>query len=84
MHLIKTLAGKVNSPVHELEKKIEAAARAAKGTGKAAQEPRSQREASQRRAASCWSELKTINGIPVIIHNLGAADGDFLQAWPTR
>ena len=37
------------------------------------------REASNA-ASLLLEEVKTINGIPVIIHNLGAASGDFLQA----
>jgi len=76
--LIKSLAGKVNSPVGELEKKIESLVEQQKAMEKqlgAAQ----QREASNA-ASRLLEEIKTINGIPAIIHNLGAVDGDFLQA----
>ncbi len=76
--LIKSLAGKVNSPVHELEKKIESLLehqKAAEKQIKIAQ----QREASNA-ASNLLEEIKTINGVPAIIHNLGSADGDFLQA----
>jgi alanyl-tRNA synthetase len=76
--LIKSLAGKVNSPIGELEKKIESLVENQKAMEKqlgAAQ----QREASNA-ASLLLEEIKIINGIPAIIHNLGAVDGDFLQA----
>jgi len=76
--LIKSLAGKVNSPVGELEKKIELLIEQQKAMGKqlgAAQ----QREASNA-ASRLLEEIKTINDVPAIIHNLGAVDADFLQA----
>ncbi len=76
--LIKTLAGKVNSPVHELDKKIEAMLEHQKAVEKQLKAAQ-QREASNA-ASLLLKEVKIINGIPVIIHNLGAADGDFLQA----
>ncbi|MBE0539990.1 MAG: alanine--tRNA ligase [Verrucomicrobia bacterium] len=76
--LIKAVAGKVNSPIHELEKKIEALM---------AQQKKLEKEiqiARQRNASNAASELlervQTVNGIPLITHNLGDADGDFLQA----
>ena len=77
LHLIKTLAGKVNSPVHELEKKIESLLehqRAIEKQLKAAQ----QREASNV-ASNLLEHSHAINGIPAIIHNVGGVDGDFLQ-----
>jgi alanyl-tRNA synthetase len=76
--LIKTLAGKVNSPVHELDKKIEALLAHQKVLEKEVQ------IAMQRNASNAASELleriQTVNGVPFISHNLGNADGDFLQA----
>jgi alanyl-tRNA synthetase len=76
--LIKTLADKVNSPVHELDKKIEAMIAHQKELEK------SLRTATMREASNAASELlervHTFNGIPAIIHNVGAVDGDFLQA----
>jgi len=76
--LIKTVAGRVNSPIHELEKKIESLL---------AQQKALEREvqiALQRNASNAASELlgsaQTVNGIPLITHNLGDANGDFLQA----
>jgi alanyl-tRNA synthetase len=76
--LIKLLAGKVNSPVHELDKKIEALLAHQKELEKQLKTAQ-QREASNA-ASLLLEEVKIINGIPVIIHNLGAAGGDFLQA----
>jgi alanyl-tRNA synthetase len=76
--LIKLLAGKVNSPVHELEKKIESLLEHQKAMEKQAKIAQ-QREASNA-ASLLLEEIKTVNGIPAIIHNLGGVDGDFLQA----
>jgi alanyl-tRNA synthetase len=76
--LIKLLAGKVNSPVHELEKKIESLLEHQKAMEKQARIAQ-QREASNA-ASNLLEEIKTINGMPAIIHNLGSADGDFLQS----
>ena len=76
--LIKTLAGKVNSPVYELEKKIEALLAHQKELEKQV------KTAMLRNASNAASELlgraQTVNGVPLITHNLGNADGDFLQA----
>jgi alanyl-tRNA synthetase/REP element-mobilizing transposase RayT len=76
--LIKTLAGKVNSPVHELEKKVEALLAHQKELEKTL------RTASQKEAAGRAKELiaqaVTVNGIPAIIANFGEADGNTLQA----
>jgi alanyl-tRNA synthetase len=76
--LIKSLAGKVNSPIHELDKKIDALLAHQKVLEKEVQ------IALQRNASNAASELlghaQTVNGIPMITHNLGDADGNFLQA----
>jgi alanyl-tRNA synthetase len=78
VYLIKTLAGKVNSPVHELDKKIEAMLTHQKELEK------SLRTATLREASNVASNLleqvHTLNGVPAIIHNIGGVDGDFLQA----
>jgi alanyl-tRNA synthetase/REP element-mobilizing transposase RayT len=76
--LIKLLAGKVNSPVHELEKKIESLLEHQKAMEKQIKVAQ-QREASNA-ASNLLEEIKTINGVPAIIHNLGSANGDFLQS----
>ena len=76
--LIRTVAGKVNSPIHELEKKIESLLAQQKELEKQV------KTAMQRNASNAASELlgsaQTVNGIPLITHNRGNADGDFLQA----
>jgi alanyl-tRNA synthetase/REP element-mobilizing transposase RayT len=76
--LIKNLAGKINAPVHELDKKIEALLAHQKELEK------SLRMATMREASNVASRLleqvQTINGVPAIIHNVGGVDGDFLQA----
>ena len=78
LHLIKSLAGKVNSPVHELEKKIDSLLEHQKTLEKQL------KSAQQREASNAASELlervQTVNDIPAIIHNVGGVDGDFLQA----
>ena len=78
LHLIKSLASKVNSPVHELEKKIESLLEHQKALEKQL------KSAQQREASNAASELlervQTVNDIPAIIHNIGGVDGDFLQA----
>jgi alanyl-tRNA synthetase len=76
--LIRTVAGKVNSPIHELEKKIESLLAQQKALEKEVQ------VALQRNASNAASELlstaQLVNDIPLITHNLGDATGDFLQA----
>jgi alanyl-tRNA synthetase len=78
LHLIRTLAGKINSPVHELEKKIESLLAHQKELEKEV------KITMLRNASNAASELlghaRDVNGIPLITHNLGEADGDFLQA----
>ena len=78
MQLIRSLAGKINSPVGELEKKVEALLAHQKELEK------SLKSAQQREASNAASELlervHTVNGTPAIIHNVGGVDGEFLQA----
>ncbi|MEQ2008498.1 MAG: alanine--tRNA ligase, partial [Limisphaerales bacterium] len=76
--LIKTVAGKLSSPIHELEKKIEAVLAQQKELEKQL------KLAVARNASNAASELLSrahdVNGTPLITHNLGDADGEFLQA----
>jgi alanyl-tRNA synthetase len=76
--LIKNVAGKINSPVGEVEKKIDALLAHQKELEKEI------KIAMQRNASNAASELlgraETVNGIPFIAHNLGEAEPDFLQA----
>jgi alanyl-tRNA synthetase len=78
LHLIKSLAGKVNSPVHELDKKIESLLAHQKELEK------SLNSAIQRNAAQTASWLLTraqeINGVPLITQNFPDSDADYLQA----
>ncbi len=78
LQLIKSIAGKINSPVGELEKKVEALLTHQKEL------ERSLRAATMREASNVASNLleqvHAINGTPSIIHNVGGMDGDFLQA----
>ncbi len=75
--LIRTVAGKINSPIHELEKKIEALLAQQKELEK------SLKAANQKEAAGSAKALlataETINGIPAIITNVSGADGETLQ-----
>ncbi len=77
LQLIRSIAGKINSPVHELEKKVDALLAQQKDMEKAL------KAAQQREASNAASQLleraQTVNGTPAIIHNVGAVDGDFLQ-----
>ncbi len=76
--LLKTVAGKINSPLGELEKKIEALLAHQKELEKQL------KAAQQREASNAASELlervQTVNGTPAIIHNVGGVTGDFLQS----
>ena len=78
LQLIRSLAGKINSPVGELEKKIEALLAHQKELEK------SLRSATLREASNVASNLlervQSVNDIPAILHNVGGVDGDFLQA----
>ncbi|HEY5296397.1 MAG TPA: alanine--tRNA ligase [Verrucomicrobiae bacterium] len=77
LHLIKNLAGKVNSPVHELEKKVESLLAYQKELEKQI------KSAQQKEAASAANHLlefaEPINGIPAIISSCDGSDGDYLQ-----
>ncbi|HZL12696.1 MAG TPA: alanine--tRNA ligase-related protein, partial [Verrucomicrobiae bacterium] len=78
LHLIKNLAGKINSPVHELEKKMESLLAHQKELEKQIKSA-NQKEAAVR-AKEFLANAETINEIPVIIANLADADGETLQA----
>ena len=78
LQLIKSIAGKINSPVGELEKKVEALLAHQKELEKSLKAAQ-QREASNV-ASNLLEQAHTLNGTPAIIHNVGGVDGDFLQA----
>jgi alanyl-tRNA synthetase len=78
LHLIKNLAGRVSSPVHELEKKIESLLAEQRELEK------SLKSAIQRSAAQTASWLlgraQEANDIPYITQNFPDSDADYLQA----
>jgi alanyl-tRNA synthetase len=75
---LKVLAGKLNSPLGEIERKLEAMLAQQK------QLEKQLKAAQQSQAAGLAKDLlpkaQTINGTPAIIENLGALTGDELQA----
>ncbi len=75
---LATLAGKLNAPVGELEKKIDALLAGQKELQKQL------KAVQQRQAAETARELaaraEPLRGIPAVVANLGALDGDSLQA----
>ena len=78
LRLIKAVADKVNSPVSELEKKIESLLAQQKDLEK-------QLEAMQQKQAAeiargLAAKAQAIGSTHAIVENLGAADGDFLQS----
>ncbi len=78
LHLIKTLAGKVNSPVGELEKKLESLLTQQKELEK--QLKGLQQKQAADLARSLAAKAQEIGKTRAIIENLGTGDGDFLQA----
>jgi len=78
LHLIKSIAGKINSPVGELEKKVEALLAHQKEL------ERQLKAAIARNAAQTAAWLLTrateVNGIPLITQNFPDSDGEYLQA----
>ena len=75
---LRALAAKLNSPVGDLEKKLEAVLARSKELEKALKAA-SQKESAVR-AKELAASAELINGIPTIIANLGQIDGDALQA----
>jgi alanyl-tRNA synthetase len=76
--LLMEMAAKVNSPIGELDKKIEALLAQQKDLEKQLKALQ-QKEAAQA-AKSLLGTATALNGIPSIIANVGALDGDTLQA----
>jgi alanyl-tRNA synthetase len=75
---LKAIAAQLGSPRADLEKKLESVIAQQKDLEKALKSAR-QREATGR-AAGLLGRAETIAGLPVIIADLGEADGDTLQA----
>ena len=76
--LIKSIAGRVSSPVHELEKKIEALLLHQRELEKQVKAS-TQKEAANT-AKSLLSSVVSLNGVPALVAQVSAADGDALQA----
>ncbi len=75
--LIRSLAGKLNSPLGELEKKLDGLLAHTKELEKALKAA-AQREAAGR-AKDLVANATVVNGTPVLAANLGEADGDTVQ-----
>jgi alanyl-tRNA synthetase len=78
LHLIRALASKVNSPVGELEKKLDSLLAQQKDLEK--QLRGWQQKQAAENARTLVARAQTIGGTTAIIENLGTADGDTLQA----
>jgi len=76
--LLRSVAGRLSAPVADLDKKVEALLAHQKEI------ERQLKVAVARNASNAAGELlgraTTHNGIPLIAHNLGESEGDFLQA----
>ena len=75
---IAALAETLNSPVREIEKKVEAALGQAKKLEKQLKALRQSQAAGT--ARELLAKAETIGGVPVVAANLGQADGDYAQA----
>ena len=78
LQLIKSVAGKVNSPVGELEKKIEALLAQQKDLEKQLKVMQQKQAAEIARGLA--AKAHTFGTTLAIVENLGAADGDLLQS----
>jgi alanyl-tRNA synthetase len=75
---LRALAAKLNSPMGDVEKKLDALLARSKELEKALRAASQRQSADRARELAATAEL--INGIPTIIANLGQIDGDALQA----
>jgi alanyl-tRNA synthetase len=78
LHLIKSVAGKLNAPVTELEKKIESLLAQQKELEK--QLKSAQQKQAAETARSLVAKAQNIGSTRAIIENVGPADGDYLQS----
>src|SRR5439155_7034470 len=78
LQLLKTLSGKVNSPMGELEKKVESLLAQHKEL------ERQLKAASQKQAAETargrMGKARSLGSTPCIVENVGTSDADFLQS----
>jgi alanyl-tRNA synthetase len=75
--LLKSVSAKVNSPLNELERKIESLLAQQKELEKQLKGMQQQQAAEI--ARSIVAKARSVGGVAAILENLGAADGDFLQ-----
>jgi alanyl-tRNA synthetase len=78
LQLIKALAGKINTPVTELEKKIESLLTQQKDLEK--QLKASQQKQAAETARTLTAKAQTIGSTRAIIEKVSPADGDYLQS----
>ncbi len=78
LHLIRALSAKVNSPVGELERKLESLLGQQKELEKQIKGMQQKQAAEVARGLA--AKAQTLGSTPAIIENLGGVDGDFLQA----
>jgi alanyl-tRNA synthetase len=78
LQLIKNIAAKINSPVHELEKKIEAMLAQQKELEK--QLKATQQKEAAETARQLVFKARGVNNVRAIVENLGPGDGDYLQS----
>ena len=78
LQLIRSVAGKVNSPVNELEKKIESLLVQQKELEKQLRSAQQKQAAETARSLSAKAE--NVGTTRAIIENLGSADGELLQS----
>jgi len=78
LQLIKAVAGKVHSPVGELEKKIEALLAQQKDLEK--QLKATQQKQAAEIARGLAAKAQNFGSTPAVVESLGAVDADFLQA----
>jgi alanyl-tRNA synthetase len=76
--LISSVAGKVNSPVGELEKRVETLLVQQKDLEKQLKSVQQKQAAELARTLA--AKAQTLGSTPAIIENLGTVDGDFLQS----
>ena len=75
--LISSVAGKMNTPAGELERKVDALLARQKDLEKQLQAARQKQAAES--ARGLLARANTSGPVPSIVENLGPADGDFLQ-----
>jgi alanyl-tRNA synthetase len=75
---LRTLAGMLNSPEAEIERKLEALLAREKELDKALKAARAREAAGK--AKELVSGAESVNGVPFVSANLGAVDGDALQS----